>query len=197
MDLLAYSKEIVAVLAPVLQWGVGRALQPKARLAWSMTHSFAFLIQEPLIDEGKQIAPTKNISTGSILIQNLGQVTLEGVEVVFNWQPLLNIWPIRHYEERVEADGRYVMIFENLSVGEFVQIELLERTGLRELPVLLTVRSKQCVAENIPLVPQQVAAAWKVNAVKLLAAMGIGASVYLIIIGFQFLVLGTPKVLGG
>ncbi|MFZ5523890.1 MAG: hypothetical protein ACOY9D_07405 [Pseudomonadota bacterium] len=146
-------------------------------------------------EKGNQIAPSQTIKTGSILIKNIGKTTLDNIEVVFNWKPILNIWPVRHFEEKQEADGRYVMIFDNLSINESIQIEIIERDTARDLPLLLTVRSKQCTATNIQMAPQQVAEAWKINLAKILLLIGIGASVYLLIILIQLLVLSTPKVL--
>ncbi|HZW25324.1 MAG TPA: hypothetical protein VFF26_07565 [Gallionella sp.] len=191
-----YSKEIVAILAPILTWLLNKTLQPKSKLAWSIPHSFTFLIQEPRLDEaGNQVAPSQTIKTGSILIKNIGKTNLDNIEVVFNWRPILNIWPVRHFEERLEADNRYVMIFDNLSINESIQIEIIERETTRDLPQLLTVRSKQCTAINIQMQPQQIVEAWKVNIAKTLLLIGLGASVYLVIILIQLLVIGTPKVL--
>lgn len=197
MDFLKlYSKEIVAMLVPILTWFLNRILQPKSKLAWSIPHSFTFLIQEPRVDEnGKQIAPSQTIKTGSILIKNIGKTTLDNVEVVFNWKPILNIWPIRHFEEKLEVDNRYVMIFDTLSINESIQIEVIERETNKDLPQLLTVRSKQCTAMNIQMAPQQVVETWKINLAKMLLLIGIGASVYFVIILIQLLVLSTPKVL--
>ena len=184
------------MLVPILTWFLNRILQPKSKLAWSIPHSFTFLIQEPRVDEnGKQIAPSQTIKTGSILIKNIGKTTLDNVEVVFNWKPILNIWPIRHFEEKLEVDNRYVMIFDTLSINESIQIEVIERETNKDLPQLLTVRSKQCTAMNIQMAPQQVVETWKINLAKMLLLIGIGASVYFVIILIQLLVLSTPKVL--
>lgn len=191
-----YSKEIVALLVPIFALLLNRMFQPKSKLAWSVPHGFTFLIQEPRFDQnGTQIAPSSTIKTGSILIKNIGKTELDNIEIVFNWKPSLNIWPIRHFEEKLEADGRYVMTFNDLSVNEFIQIELIEKVTEKELPVLLNVRSKQCTAVNIQLAPQPVVAIWKVNILILFSLLGIGASVYLLIILIQWLVLSTPKVL--
>lgn len=195
--LRTYAKEIVSLLVPILIWFLNRIFQPKSKLAWATPHRFTFLIQEPLIDEnGKQIAPSYTVKTGSILIQNIGKTCLDNVEIVFNWKPQLNIWPIRHFEEKVEADNRYVMMFDSLSINEFVQIELIERTGLRDLPDLITVRCKQCVGQNIQLAPRQVVETWKIYVAKTFFWMGIGTSIYLLILLIQFLVLSRPAVLG-
>lgn len=196
MDFLrTYSKEIVALLAPIITWFLSNALKPKAQLAWASPHNFVFLIQHPLFDnEGKQIGPNQTITTGSILIKNTGKVALSKVEVVFNWKPILNIWPIRHFEEKLEADNRYIMIFDSMSPSESIAIELIAVQS-QTLPTLLTVRSDQCVAKNIQLAPQPVAAKWIINLVIVMFFVGLGASLYMLIILIQFLVLSTPKVL--
>ena len=119
--LRTYAKEIVALLVPLITWFFNNMLKPRARLITSTLHGFTFLVQEPLIgNDGNQVSPTQTVNVGSVLIRNIGKDTSTKVEVVFNWKPLINIWPSRHYEEKTEADNRYIMIFDSLSPNEHI-----------------------------------------------------------------------------
>ena len=149
-----HAKEIVSLLVPLITWFFNTTLKPRAQLIRTIHHGFTFLIQQPQIDSnGNQISPTQTVNTGSVLIRNIGKDTSTKVEVVFNWKPLVNIWPSRHYEEKTETDGRYIMIFDSLSPNEHIGFELLAINC--ELPDLITVRSDQCVAKNIQMVPMR------------------------------------------
>lgn len=188
----AYSKEIIALLVPVVAWAMSYFFRAKARVLLSIPHAFTFLVQEPLRDQdGTVISPTQTVNTRSIMISNTGRVTATKLELVFNWQPMcLNMWPIRHYEEHLEPDNRYTLIFDSLAPNERFGIELLAVNN--NLPDLLTVRCDQCVAENIEMYPQPIAPAWKRRVALALVFAGMALVVYIVFVLFQFLILKTP-----
>jgi len=187
-----YGKEIVALLVPVITWTLNRFFRGKARIQVASPHQFTFLVQEPLIDaQGNQVSPTQTVQTNSFIIRNAGREPATKVEVVFNWRPMcLNLWPVRHYEEHIEPDQRYALIFDSLAPGETQSIELLSVN--RDLPALVTARSTECVARNIPMYPQPIVSNWIRLIATFLMALGMAAAVYLIIVLAQFLVLKTP-----
>jgi hypothetical protein len=102
----------------------------------------------------------------------------------------INIWPLRHYEEHTEADGRYVLIFDSLAPGEYLAVELLSVNV--DAPALVTVRSTECVAQQITMFPQPVVSNAARITLTILLALGLAAAVYLAIVVIQFLVLRTP-----
>lgn len=157
-----------------------------------MPHQFTFLVQQPLIDaEGNQVSPTQTVKTNSFLIRNAGREPASKVELVFNWKPMcLNLWPVRHYEEYVEPDNRYVLIFDSLAPNEVLGVEVLSVNY--DLPNLVTVRSAECSAQNINMYPQPVVSQSVRVIATVLMALGLAAAVYLAIVLVQFLVLKTP-----
>lgn len=187
-----YGKEIVALLVPVLTWILNAFFKAKAKLHVALPHQFNFIVQQPLVDaQGKQISPTQAVKTNSFLIRNAGREPATKVELVFNWEPMcLNLWPARHYEQHTEPDRRHVLIFDSLAPDEVLGVEVLSVNA--DLPNLVTVRSAECVAQNINMYPQPVVS----RAVRVLAAilmaLGLAAAVYLGILLIQFLVLRTP-----
>lgn len=187
-----HGKEIVALLVPFIAWILNAFFKARAKLQVATPHQFNFIIQQPLIDkDGKQIAPTQIVRTSSLVVNNAGRDTASKIELVFNWKPMcLNLWPVRHYSEHVQADGRYVLIFDSLAPNEFVGCEILAVNG--ELPNLITVRCDQCVAQNVAMTPQLTVSNWVRITAGFLAALGMAAAVYLIIVLLQFLVLRTP-----
>lgn len=187
-----YGKEIVALLVPIITLMLNSFFKAKAKLQVALPHQFTFIVQQPLLnEEGQQISPTQTVKTNSFIIRNAGRESATKLELVFNWKPMcLNLWPVRHYEEFPQPDGRYVLIFDSLAPGEILGIELLSVNG--SLPDLTTVRSAQCVAENINMYPQPIVSTATRRIAATLIVLGIAAFVYLSIVLIQFLVLRTP-----
>ena len=187
-----YGKELVALFVPFLTLVLNGLFRAKARLVQAIPHTFTFLVQQPLLDtQGKIINPTQTAHTRSNLIGNVGRETATRVELIFNWKPdCVNVWPPRHFEERPQADKRYTMVFSSLAPNEFLNLELLSVN--KDLPELLIVRSDQCVAETINMLPQQILPQWQRRLAVLFLFAGLGAVVYMSIVLLQFLVLRTP-----
>lgn len=187
-----YGKEIISLFVPLLVWALNTFFKAKAKLLLASPHTFTFLVQQPLLyPQGNQISPTQTVHTRSLMVWNSGKETATKVEWVFNWKPLcLNVWPSRHFEEHTEPDNRYVMIFESLAPNEYLGCELF--TINSDLPNLITVRSDQCVAQNINMYPQPVVPNWQRRIAVALMLSGLALVVYASILLFQFLVLKTP-----
>lgn len=187
-----FGKEIVSLLVPILTWMLNSVFKAKAKLQVALPHQFTFLVQQPLIDaEGNQVSPTQTVKTNSFIIRNAGREPASKVELVFNWKPMcLNLWPVRHYEEYVEPDNRYVLIFDSLAPNEVLGVEVLSVNY--DLPNLVTVRSAECIAQNINMHPQPVVSQSVRVIATVLMALGLAAAVYLAIVLVQFLVLKTP-----
>jgi hypothetical protein len=187
-----YGKEIVSLVVPFIAWFLNVGIRAKAKLIWTSPHSFTFLVQEPIRDsQGATIRASQNVSTASVRIINTGRETAHKVELVFNWKPqYLNLWPVRFYEEKSDQDGRYMLIFENLSPKEEIGLEIM--TVNADLPALLQVRSAECTAINVQLAWSIKAPQWGVNVARLLVFIGLSATIYWLIALLQFLVLKTP-----
>jgi hypothetical protein len=187
-----YAKELVALLVPIITWGLNRTFRARAKLLLGNPHRFTFLVQEPLLDaNGKVISPNQSVQTASYMLRNAGAETAKNLELVFNWKPqCINIWPSRHTTEYLESDGRFVLVFENLAPGEVLGFELMAVNG--DVPALITARSEQCVAVTINMLPQPVAEPWRVKVVVGLALAGLGLVAYLALLLLQFIVLKTP-----
>jgi hypothetical protein len=98
---------------------------------------------------------------------------------------------VRHFDEKTEPDGRYVMLFGSLAPGENLGCELISIN--QDLPNLLTVRCDQCVAQNINMYPQPVVPAWQRRISTTLRLAGLALIIYAIIAILQLLVLKTPS----
>lgn len=187
-----YGKEIVAILVPLITLVLNRLFKSKAKLEVATPHQFMFLVQEPLKDDqGQQISPTQTLRTSSIIVRNSGSEPATNVELVFNWKPMcLNLWPVRHFTEHIEQDGRNIIIFDSLAPGEVQGCEFLSVN--KELPNLITVRSTECVAQNINMYPQPVVSNTMRISAAFLMLMGLATTVYISIVLLQFLILKTP-----
>lgn len=193
MDFIStYGKEIVALLVPFITWFLNVGIKPRAKLIWTSPHSFTFLVQEPLRDaEGNVLRQTQKVETASIKVINTGRDTANKIELIFNWKAqYINLWPVRHYEQKTDPDGRHILIFENLSPKEEIGIEVMSINA--DLPALLLVRSAECTAKNVALRWFQFVPTWKINIARLLMLVGFSTAIYWIISLIQFLVLKTP-----
>lgn len=194
MDIISkYGKEIVSLLVPFITWFLNVGIKARAKLIWTSPHSFTFLVQEPLRDaEGNVLKPTQTVYTASIRVINNGRETATKVELVFNWKPqYLNLWPVRHYEEKTDHDNRHILIFDNLSPKEEIGLEIMSINY--ELPALLLVRSAECTAQNMPMMWVSYVPPWRINVARLLLLVGLSSAVYGLIALIQFLVLKTPS----
>lgn len=182
-----HAAAIFSAATPFIIWLLNFLLQPKARLFRQTRHRFTYLIQQPLIGpEGQVLAPTQTVTTTSVSIFNAGRSSATKVEIVFNWKPQhINVWPSRHFEEKLSPDGRYHMFFDSLPAKDVVGFELLNIN--QDMPEIVTVRSEQCVAGQMVLQPQPVAPKWKVGVIIYLLAIGLAATVYLILTLLQIL----------
>jgi hypothetical protein len=192
INLANYGKEIVSLLVPFVTWWLNTGAKPKAKLHWTSPHAFTFLVQEPLQDaQGVVVRPTQTVCTASVRVINSGREAAHRVELVFNFRPqYLNLWPVRSYEERTDADRRHMMIFENLAPKEELGIEIMSVN--QDLPALLQVRSAECVARQVQLMWFAKVAQWRIQVARLLMFIGLAAAVYWLITLVQLLVLKTP-----
>lgn len=185
--LTSHAKEIFSVATPFILWFINNRFQPRAKLVQQTRHGFTFLIQSPLLDaQGNELAPTQTVNTASVSIFNAGRSPATKVEVVFNWKPQhLNIWPSRHYEEKLSPDGRFSIFFDSLPAKDTMGFELLAVNAA--LPEMVTVRSEQSVATKMRLVPQPILPRWKVVIILWLIGCGVAVNVYVVSLLIQLL----------
>ncbi len=121
---------LVAVVAAfILRW-----IKPKAKIIWSETHIFCYLITP---DDPDKLAG--NLWTRSMFVQNVGKETAEGVEIIFNFKPqLFNLWPSLPHTTELIPDKRFVIRANSLAAKEWFRIELLSE---HEPPDLVRVRT--------------------------------------------------------
>lgn len=141
-------------------------------------------MQQPLFNpDGEKIREVQTANTRSFIVFNAGRETSTKVEIVFNWKPICNIWPLRHYTEHVMSDNRYAMVFDSLSPKESIGIHILSVNA--DLPMLTTVRSDQSVAEYVDTHPMQVVSRFKIRVFTALFYIGLFTCVYILLLGVQ------------
>ncbi|WP_124420775.1 hypothetical protein [Pseudomonas sp. R2-60-08W] len=178
-----YGKEIFAVIVAAVPWLLDR-FKGKARLQYSQSHSHNFLVQQPLFNpDGELVREVQTANTRSFIVYNAGRETSTKVEIVFNWKPICNIWPLRHHTEHVMPDNRYAIVFDSLSPKENISIHILAVNG--ELPMLTTVRSDQAVAEYVETHPMQVISRFQIRVFTTMFYIGLFTCVYMLLLGVQ------------
>ncbi|VVG72079.1 hypothetical protein PAP18089_03071 [Pandoraea apista] len=192
MDFLTtYGKELLALVVPLGTWLL--KYRARAKVVWASPHYFTFLIQEPQIgSKGEVLNPTQTATTASIRVMNLGHEPATKVELVFNWKPqYLNIWPVRHYEEKTDQDRRYIMIFNTLSAKEDVNVEIMSIN--KPLPELLHVRTAECVGRRAHMMWTPFVPKWQINLAVIFMALGASVVVYGTLSLLQLVILKTPS----
>lgn len=186
-----YSKELFSVFIALFTWVLNNHFKAKAALSYGFQHEFTFLLNEPRRDENQEIiANTQLVHTQSLILVNEGRESATNITLVFNFKPMyMNFWPIHHYEESTEKDNRYIVKFENLSPKDSIRCEVLSVN--QELPLLLSIRAKECVARQVNLVPVKAVSPALGKAYILLHFMGLGAFVYTMIMLLQWLIVKT------
>lgn len=183
-----YGKQIVTVVISLVGWFGRNYFKARAKLQVAIPHQFTFLVQEPWFNpDGTLKSPTQTVNTNSYIVRNAGREAATNIEVVFNWKPMcVNIWPLRSYKDQIEADRRYIMIFDSLSPGEVMGFEVLAVN--ESLPPLINVRSRQCVAQHIAMYPQPVTTRFRRIVFSVMFGLGVGLTAYGVISALQFLV---------
>lgn len=173
-----YLREIVSLAVPFIAWGLSVWFQGRPRLVRSVRHAFTFLLQEPFRNaEGEVLRSSQTVQTASVSVVNTGRIAATKIEVVFNWKPqYLNMWPSRHYEEKIAPDGRYSIIYDSLPAKDSIGFELLAVNA--DLPQIITVRSEQVVAVERAMSLQPVYPRWVVIFSMWLILSGIAANVF-------------------
>ncbi|EAB8243845.1 hypothetical protein N3873_004358 [Escherichia coli] len=186
-----YGKEIFSFFIAIFTWMLNNRFKSKAKLSYGYQHGFTFLVHEPLRDtSGEVISNSQLVYTRSIILVNEGRESATNISLVFNYKPMhINFWPVHHVEENIEKDGRYIIRLESLAPGESIQCEILSIN--REVPSILSIRSKECVAELVNIVMQKSISNIALRCYQLLILLGTGTLTYLIIVILQWLVTKT------
>jgi hypothetical protein len=174
IDVLSNHPEpfITAAVAAV-GWLLTRWLRHKPALQYSVGHSWNHLVDQPLLDaDGKVIAEQQLLRTASINVTNAGNGSATSLEITFNWKPQnYNVWPARHFQTVIGEDRRFTIKLESLAPNEFFRMEIMSINA--DLPLLASVRCKECEGKLIPMGPQRIWPAWVIAL--LLFLMGLGA----------------------
>lgn len=183
-----YGKEIFSIFVVLLTWLLNNRFKNKAKLSYGCQHGFTFTVQEPLHGaNGEVILNTQLVYTRSIILVNEGRESATNISLVFNYQPMcVNFWPVHHYEEKTEKDGRYIVTFESLAPNDSIQCEILSIN--REAPSILAVRAKECRATQVNIITQKSVSSivWRFGV--FLTLLGIGTLTYLVIVILQWLI---------
>ncbi len=193
MDFIGiYGKEIISILIPFVTWILNVGIKGKAKLIWTSPHAFTFIVQEPLRnDQGNIIKQVQTVHTASIKIINVGREAANKVELIFNYKPqCINLWPVRYYEQKMDQDNRYIMIFDNLSPREEIGLEAISIN--LDLPAILVVRSAECIAQNVQLAWYAKVSLLRINILRVLLFSGSITVVYWFIVLLQLLIIKTP-----
>jgi hypothetical protein len=147
-------RSVIPALLTVVITLAGRALSPRSRVKWGMSHGFAFAVQQPT-DDGNRVIPYHTVT---IYVQNVGRAVADSVEVHFNYKPEhMQIWPTLNYDTSTNPENRFTVIVSNLTPKEHFTLELL---SARPPPDVLRVRSSGGEGKQVPIAPAELFPLW-------------------------------------
>jgi hypothetical protein len=144
-----FELQIFAVIGTLVITIIRYVFRPNSHLVYSNPHSFNFLLQP------NPAASSFVLATASVWVKNAGRLAATEVEITFNFKPQnYNVWPPRPFVSEDSGDGRHTLKFSYIAPKEFIQIELLSSS--KDLPLIVSFRSKEGIAKLITMRPMQV-----------------------------------------
>ena len=155
---------------------IGRFVTARSKLVWAVSHQH--LYQMPRLDDDGSFP----VTTQQVWLQNTGRVPAEDVEVVLNWKPQhLEVWEPRNYVSANLPDGRFALVFPYITGGEVVILSMIDT--IREIPAIISIRSKSGLGTMVAMAPQRVWSNWIIYPTLIVTMMGFTSVVYLILGG--------------
>lgn len=123
-------------------------LEPKARLAYWFPHEFTFNVKKENVI----------LKTNSLTVQNLGRKAAENIEILHMAEPdFFEIFPSVNYEVQTSPNNNHIIRIPFLGAKEFITLQIL---SYKTVPQILSVRSKDCIASQIPITVQRIYPKW-------------------------------------
>lgn len=165
------TQAIVLMLITAL---VGRFATARSKLLWAVSHQHFYRM--PRLDDGGSFP----VITQQIWFQNAGRLPAEDIEIVFNWKPQhLEIWPPRSYQSGALPDGRFGITVPYLTGAEVMTVSMIDT--IREMPVIVSVRSKSGLGNMVAMAPQRVWPGWMTFTAAALMLTGLTTLFYLLL----------------
>jgi hypothetical protein len=145
-------------------------LLPRSKLIYWSPHNFFFDLR---------LNPNFVLQTNSLILQNVGRSTAEGVEVIHKQRPdFFELFPAMAFVEKMNPNGEHVITIANLGPKEWVLIQLLSYANA---PVLKNIRSTRGPAKWVKIQPQRVYSHWVNWSAVILFVTGAGTLAYFLI----------------
>ena len=183
--LVSHSAELWSLGAAVFSVVVNHLLRLRPRLRYSITHSTAMVVDQPLHDpKGQQVAAKQLLRLTTITIGNGGLQSAKGVELTFAFKPVIyNVRPMRRFEENVSGTGQFTLSFTSLAPSETLFVDIVAINA--DLPILTAVRADECVGKSVPMEPSRVWPTGVVRLLQFLLFLGLATAIYLTAVLFR------------
>ena len=162
---------IQVILAGIISFLVGRALdvfESKPKVCYWFPHQFYFDVKKENVV----------LKTDSITVQNLGRKSAEDIEIIHEQEPdYFKLQPSLSYTTANNANGEHVIKISSLGPKEFFTLQLL---SYKTVPSLMSIRSKNGHAQNVPITIQRLYPQYINYSVAFLMIMGFATIVYLV-----------------
>lgn len=132
---------------------IGRMITARSKLVWAVSHQHWYRM--PRLDDDGSFP----VITQQVWFQNSGRLPAEEIEIVLNWKPQhFEVWQPRDYGSGMLPDGRYVLKVPYLAGGEVMTLSMIDT--IREMPAIVSVRTKAGLGKMVAMAPQRVWPNW-------------------------------------
>jgi hypothetical protein len=170
---------IVSAVLTALFAAIERAVRPKSRMVWAVSHQYFFNAKAK---DGSELP----LRTRHIWFQNTGRNKADNVRITLNFGvPHMEVWPPMHYSVQILDDGRPCLIFDSIAPHETFTLSMI--ADVTELPDVLYVKSDSGAAKRISMAPQRVYPRWVNLLATTFLVIGAFTSVYMAIRFLQLL----------
>lgn len=169
-----FELHIIAVICTLLGAGLTYLFRPRSKLVYSFVHRFTFALQPVPNSFGLAAA-------AALWVKNVGRASATEVEVTFNYKPqFYNLWPARPCEIIVDSIvNRYTLKFSSIAPQEELWVHMI--SSGQELPEVVSLRSKEGVAELISMRYAQINSKFVVAILWAFLLLGIATFIYFIL----------------
>jgi len=179
---------IGTICVTIIATYLSQFLVPRVKILYWLSHSFLYTLPVPLPTgtpaspptvSPTPKAPTFNLLTHSITVQNFGRKTADWVEIVHRKKPdFFQFYPSLNYAESTTPAGEHVLRVNSLAPKEWFTFQVL---SYMQQPEFLYIRSNAGHASLMPWMPVRRYRQSVYNIIRLLVLIGSGVSVYWII----------------
>lgn len=170
-DLDIFCRVVVPFLTLIFGAWLSRFLEKRVRLIAYNVHAYSTEIKNP---SGQPI----RVNGHSIVILNSGKLAANNVRITHHTLPDFSVYPPANYTQINLPDGSKEIVIEKMIPGQQLTISYLYFPPLLWNQIHSGIKSDECFAEVINVIPSPQYPKWIINLLRILILVGIASLLY-------------------